>query len=207
MWMCTTGPHWDHIVQPVVMNLRWPFLYLAASLATDNTEKKIKIKSGRRAGHSVFWVSVHWDLDGATALLLSARLKSRSVWFGSALCLIRLFLGYRLTRSSSQMRLSLQKPFWFFLHSTSISYWLSWFSELCSALLLFWEVHSACCTLHKNVKVAFPLVCCSSGTSARFWPGSLFWSQRQCKVYWHTSWQECNCDWLVSHRFRKVSWQ
>lgn len=39
---------------------------------------------------------------GATALLLCARLKSRSVWFGCALCLIRLFLGYWLTCTESK---------------------------------------------------------------------------------------------------------
>ena len=48
------------------------------------------------SGGLMYWLCAG-DLSGAAATLLCARLKSRSVWLGFTLCLIRLFLEYWLT--------------------------------------------------------------------------------------------------------------
>lgn len=185
------------------MILRWPFLYLAALC---DTHKKKWSQSSTQSVLGPCTDCVQWDLDGATALLLCARLKSRSVWFGSALCLIRLFLGYWLTCSQAKCVPLFKNPFPFLLRSSSPSYLLTWFSELCTALCLFWRLIGASGLLHLTEEcencLFFALLL--KWNECSIWPCSplsclFFWSQPQCKVYWHTSWQDCNCDWLVCH--------
>lgn len=166
------GSTLGHIVQPGTRNLRWPFVYLASSRA-----KKKWWHSSTQSVLGPCADCVQWVLVGATALLLCARLKSRSVWFGSALCLIRLFLGYWLTCSQAKCISLFKNPFRFFpLRSSSRSYLLTRFSQLCIAFFLFFQdskVHSTCCTFNDNVKPAFLSVRSSSWTSAGFGPTHL----------------------------------
>lgn len=199
-WFFTaTAPHWDNIVQPVVMNLRWPFLYLAASLATNNTEKKPKLCSEIWTGQQLCFSVPDWSPEVFGLALLS-------VWSG---CFWDTdWPALKPNASLSSKTLLVFPPFHQYLLFTCV---------ICRAL------HSFISSLktHRCIRPAAPYVrmwklpflgLLLKWKERSIWPGSplcclFFWSQRQCKVCRHTSWQECNCNRLVSHRFKKVSWQ
>lgn len=215
-WFFTAmGPHWDNIAHPAVMDLRWPFLYLAASLATNNNEKKKK--SGRRARHRVFWVralTVCSEIWTGQQLRFSVPdwspevfgLAQLSVWSG---CFWDTdWPALKPNASLASKTLFVFPPFQQYLLLTYMIF---------GALRSFISFLKA----QRCIRPAAPYIrmwdlpflgFLLKWNGRSIWPGSplcclFFWSQPQCKVYWHTSWQECNCDWLDSHRFKEVSWQ
>lgn len=96
-----------HIVQPVVMNLRWPFLHLAA---LRDTQKKVATELDTECSGSVHWLcAVRSGRGNSSASLCQTEVQKCLVWLSSLFD--QAVSGILTDLLSSQMRPSLQKPF------------------------------------------------------------------------------------------------
>lgn len=150
-----------------------------------------RVKNGWPSLQSVLCWCTDWvecDLGRATALRLCARLKSRGVWFGFTLCLIRLFLVYRFFPLCSH-------PLSWLLSHWSKSHWFAqWYSFVIQVTYQQHDTHDHCFN-HQITFFFFISILWLRAMKVHFDPTHLFlfvvWFQPQSKGYSDTSTQEC----------------
>lgn len=179
-----------------------------------HTQKKVVTELDTECSGSVHWLcAVRSGRGNSSASLCQTEVQKCLVWLSSLFD--QAVSGILTDLLSSQMRPSLQKPF-----SVSPPFQQS----LLFTDMIFSALHSFMSFLktHRCIRPVAPYIrmwnlpffffALFKWNECSIWPCSplsclFFWSQPQSKVYWHTSCQECNCDWLVCHGFKKVSWQ